>query len=251
MVRIPSLRRPETAPTQDENHDGRIDERDARLAEARATGRAPETRAPETRATGTRATDARATDAGAVDRPRPVDRTDDTAAMDRTQTIDRPVTDRPVTGEPATGRSKVAPADRTEPVDRTEPLHTEEAARGPIPVAPGPRPRASLLATLSLIVGVAAALFVLSGTLAMYGVGLGVLALLLAVGGISATGRRHIAGKSDALIGLALGLGAVIVGILAVTGDLAWPNTDVDTVQRFREWLDAQFVGRVSFVDRI
>jgi hypothetical protein len=113
-----------------------------------------------------------------------------------------------------------------------------------VTVVAGPRPRASLLATLSLIFGVAGALFVLTGTLAGYGIALGALALLLSFAGLSATSRRHVAGKSDALLGLLLGLGAVAVGILAVTGQFGWPNTDADTVQRFRDWLDAQTVDR-------
>lgn len=113
-----------------------------------------------------------------------------------------------------------------------------------VPVAAGPRPRASLLATLGLIAGVAAALFVLSGALAGYGIALGVLAVLLSFAGMSATSRRHVAGKSDALFGLILGLGAIAVGVLALTGQFGWPNTDADTVQRVRDWLDAQTVDR-------
>ncbi|WP_326562769.1 hypothetical protein [Micromonospora sp. NBC_01796] len=108
----------------------------------------------------------------------------------------------------------------------------------------GPRPRASLLATLSLVLGVASVLFVLTGTLAGYGIAVGALGALLGVGGISATSRRHVAGKSDALLGLGLGLTAVVIGILAMTGQFTWPTTDGDWVLRFREWLDAQFVDR-------
>jgi hypothetical protein len=108
----------------------------------------------------------------------------------------------------------------------------------------GPRPRASLLATLSLIFGVAGALFVATGALAGYGIALGVVALILAIAGVSATGRRHVAGKTDALIGLVLGLAAVVVGILVLTGSLSWLGTGTDTVARVREWLDAQFVNR-------
>jgi len=109
----------------------------------------------------------------------------------------------------------------------------------------GPRPRASLLATLSLVAGVAAAMLVLSGVLAGYGLALGVLAMVLAIGGMSATGRRHVAGKTDALIGLALGLAAVVFGILVVTGSMAWLGMDADAAIRAREWLDAQFVDRL------
>jgi hypothetical protein len=41
-----------------------------------------------------------------------------------------------------------------------------------------------------------------------------------------------------------LGLGAVVLGVLAMTGQFDWPTTDGDWVQRLREWLDSQFVAR-------
>jgi hypothetical protein len=142
----------------------------------------------------------------------------------------------PRTPEP----SRRVGADHSPDVDRGH-----DTDRKPEPVVPaGPHPRASMLATLSLIFGVAAGLFVLTGALAGYGIGLGGVALLLAIGGISATGRRHVAGKTDALIGLVLGLGAVVLGILALTGSLSWLTTDTDTVARVREWLDSQFIDR-------
>ncbi|MFI5832602.1 thrombospondin [Micromonospora sp. NPDC051300] len=106
------------------------------------------------------------------------------------------------------------------------------------------KPRASLLATLGLIVSVVGALFVLSGTLAGYGIGLGAAGAVLAVLGLMATRRRHVAGKSDALIGIAVGLAAVVLGVVAMTGQFDWPTTDGEWVSRFREWLDSQFVDR-------
>jgi hypothetical protein len=113
------------------------------------------------------------------------------------------------------------------------------------PVVAGPRPRASLLATLGLILGVASVLLVLSGPLLGYGIAVGGLALILSLSGIHATGRRHVAGKSDALIGMVLSLGAIVLGVLALTGSLSWLGTDVSTVNNLREWLDAQFVDRI------
>ena len=111
-------------------------------------------------------------------------------------------------------------------------------------VAAGPKPRASLLATSGLITSVIAALLVLSGPLLGYGIGLAVLALVLSLGGVSATGKRHIAGKTDALIGMILALAAIVVGVLALTGSLSWLGTDMQPVTNAREWLDAQFVDR-------
>ncbi|MFB9235381.1 thrombospondin [Plantactinospora siamensis] len=129
--------------------------------------------------------------------------------------------------------------------ERTDPdLAGTAEPRRDVVVDRGPRPRASLLATLSLIFGVSAALFVLTGTLAGYGMVLGGVAALLGVAGLSATRRRHVAGTTEAMIGLVLGLGALVLGILAMTGQFGWPSTSGDWVPRFREWLDTQFADR-------
>jgi hypothetical protein len=112
------------------------------------------------------------------------------------------------------------------------------------PVVAGPKPRASLLATTGLICAVAAALLVLSGPLLGYGIGVAVLALILSLSGVHATGRRHVAGKTDALIGMVLSLAAIVVGVLALTGSLSWLGTDMQPVNSLRAWLDTQFVNR-------
>ncbi|MGW4466749.1 thrombospondin [Micromonospora sp. NPDC004704] len=255
MVRIPSLSRraekapePVTVPTRDENADGRIDERDtAPLGTDRPTDRAVahsdavlpaserartgEVTPPSERAT-YRSSSAGTATAPVLDRPRG----DDT-------TVDgRPVRDDLDRTDIRTDRTDGRTGDKIDDGTTTD---TERTDREPPVVVPaGPRPRASLLATLSLVLGVASVLFVLTGTLAGYGIAVGALGALLGVGGISATSRRHVAGKSDALLGLGLGLTAVVIGILAMTGQFTWPTTDGDWVLRFREWLDAQFVDR-------
>jgi hypothetical protein len=139
----------------------------------------------------------------------------------KTVVPERPVTERPVT-------------------ERTAPDHTVED----VPVRDDRKPRASVLATLGLILSVVSALLVLSGPLLGYGIGLAVLALILSLGGISATGSRHIAGKTDALIGMILSLGAIVVGVLALTGSLSWLGTDMHPVTSVRHWLDTQFIDR-------
>ncbi|MFY1633837.1 thrombospondin [Solwaraspora sp. WMMB335] len=169
-------------------------------------------------------------------------------AADRaeTQRLDTARTggDRPAPAGAAGGATAVAdPATRPTPGPRPEPPTREETPSRPAPPpAPaGPRPRASVLATLGLIIGITGALFVLSGPLAPYGIALGVLALALGIGGVSATSRRHVAGRTEALIGIVLALGTMIVGSLAMTGALSWLTTETDMVTQVREWLDSQF----------
>ncbi|MEO3778126.1 thrombospondin [Micromonospora sp. B11E3] len=170
------------------------------------------------------------------------------AAVARSATVVRP------TGEEA----RRAGIDATDAEERTVDLDRDRTARRPVdpvdgeprpapepPVAIGPKPRASLLATLGLVVGVAGALFVLTGTLAGYGIAVGALGAVLSVLGLVATRRRHVAGKTDALLGMAFGVAAVVLGVLAMTGQFDWPTTDGDWVQRLREWLDSQFAGLV------
>ncbi|WP_431909792.1 thrombospondin [Micromonospora carbonacea] len=160
------------------------------------------------------------------------------AAMDRTAA---PATDR--TAERPLPAERDRAAERPLPADRVE--AGDEARREPVPVPAGPKPRASLLASLGLVVGVAGLAAVLTGTLAGYGIAVGALGAVLSVFGLLATRRRHIAGKTDALLGMAFGVAAVVLGVLAMTGQFVWPTTDGDWVQRLREWLDSQFVDRL------
>ncbi|GAB2629025.1 hypothetical protein Aab01nite_21060 [Paractinoplanes abujensis] len=149
--------------------------------------------------------------------------------------------DLPPAPPPASRRTEPPAPPRpagTAPVERPADRDAADA------VTTGPKPRASLLATLGLILGVASVLLVLSGPLLGYGIGVAVLALILSLSGIHATGKRHVAGKMDALLGLVLSLGAIVLGVLALTGSLSWLGTDVQPVNTLREWLDAQTVNR-------
>ncbi|MEU8297795.1 DUF308 domain-containing protein [Micromonospora sp. NPDC048909] len=261
MVRIPSLsRRSEPAPTRDENPDRRVEGGDAPVAAGADDSTRVDAARPETTGsaqpsvadrdgeqttyrssatpTGEPVGDAerRAAERAAVARAATARPTDTGARPDPTDTRER-TTNRPSLVDP--DRTVRPDADRDRPVSpAAEPAEPEP------PVVRGPKPRASLLATLGLVIGVAGALFVLTGTLAGYGIGLGAVGAVLSVLGLSATRRRHIAGKTDALFGIVFGLGAVVIGVLAMTGQFDWPTTDGDWVQRFREWLDSQFVDR-------
>jgi hypothetical protein len=71
------------------------------------------------------------------------------------------------------------------------------------------------------------------------GVAVGVLAALAGLVGVAATSRRHVAGKTDACLGIALGVGAIVIGVLVLTGNLSWLNGHVDQVMRVHGWLSA------------
>ena len=57
------------------------------------------------------------------------------------------------------------------------------------------------------------------------------------------TGRWY-GGLPSNLIGMVLSLGAIVVGVLALTGSLSWLGTDMHPVTSLRHWLDAQTVNR-------
>ncbi|MFF0822117.1 DUF4383 domain-containing protein [Micromonospora haikouensis] len=275
-MKIPSLlsRRNEPATTYDSNGDGRVDERDGVVAsgtDGRPDGQPVVTdrggeqttyRSSATATDGERASDVerRAAERGALARAataraatartpdgelrRPttaaptVDSPDPERTADRERGVTRTLPAAP-TAAPATDRTTERPL----PADRVD--ADAETRREPVPVVAGPKPRASLLATLGLVVGVAGLAAVLTGTLAGYGIAVGALGAVLSVFGLLATRRRHIAGKTDALLGMAFGVAAVVLGVLAMTGQFVWPTTDGDWVQRLREWLDSQFVDRL------
>ncbi|SCE81826.1 hypothetical protein GA0074695_1355 [Micromonospora viridifaciens] len=213
-------RRNGPARSQDANDDGVVDGRDRAAVADRVDGR-PVTTDEEPATYSSRATGR--PHAAEAARARPG--VDPDLALERTVDPD-PAAEHTV--DPDRDGRPDRPLDRSDVDDRT---------------ALGPKPRASLLATLGLIVSVASALFVLTGTLAGYGIGLGAIGAVLAVLGLVATRRRHVAGTTDALIGVVVGLAAVVLGIVAMTGQFDWPTTDGDWVGRFREWLDSQFAG--------
>ncbi|WP_245675299.1 DMT family transporter [Micromonospora halophytica] len=235
-MNIPSLSRRRSQPTQDTDGDGRIDERDGQPVVTGRDADAATYRSSTSATDSERDADAarRAADRGAPDRPAPARPTDAPPPRGPSGRV-APIDDE-------TRRTPLADptAERTVDLDRAGVPDREETR-----VVAGPKPRASLLATLGLIVSVAGALFVLTGTLAGYGIALGAVGAVLAVLGLLATRRRHVAGKTDALIGMLVGLAAVVLGVVALTGQFDWPTTDGDWVARLREWLDSQFVDRL------
>lgn len=101
------------------------------------------------------------------------------------------------------------------------------------------RARTSGLASISLVLGVVAALAVATGVLTGLGVAIGALALLAALGGLSATGRHYafLSGRTEAIVGLLLAVAAIAVGVLGATGTVPGMDTDTNQVERLRELL--------------
>jgi hypothetical protein len=105
------------------------------------------------------------------------------------------------------------------------------------------RPRwahVSAMATLSLILGVLALAATLTGLLAPEGVALGVVGGAVAAGGLVGASRRGVTGHSLALLGLVASLGAILLGVLAITGQVSWLDSKTDEVARVHDWLVAR-----------
>jgi hypothetical protein len=115
-----------------------------------------------------------------------------------------------------------------------EPAHTPSAANE---VSTHRQIRSSVLATVSLLFAIPGALAVATGILGAAGAALGLVGALFAIGGLTATRQRHIAGRGNAVIGLLLGLGALAAGALSVTGNLPWLDPHVNQLTNLIAWL--------------
>jgi hypothetical protein len=141
----------------------------------------------------------------------------------RTTVVERPVVaERPVAERPVVDRDRDGVDDRVQK-------------------APKVRARASLAATLALIVGLTSVYAALTGRLAPIAVVLGVIGLLLSFAGLSASGRPRVTGSGLAVFALLLSVGGAVLGVLAMTHSVSWLDSDVDQVSRLRDWFDAQF----------
>ena len=101
------------------------------------------------------------------------------------------------------------------------------------------RARTSAMAGVGLVLAVVAALVVATGALALIGVGIGVIALLFAIGGLSATSSRRtfVAGRGEAVFGILLATVAVVVGVLAIADVLPGFGTDTNQVEQLQDML--------------
>jgi hypothetical protein len=134
------------------------------------------------------------------------------------------------------GRTTTVTADRPS-ATRTSSVTSTTPSSGVLSHAAAPRARASVVATMSVMFGLTAVLAVFTGVLAGAGVAIGMLAAFAGVGGIATTSRRHVAGRGNALLGILLGLTAVVIGTLAITNSLSWLQVTTNEVARVHDWL--------------
>jgi hypothetical protein len=124
--------------------------------------------------------------------------------------------------QPATTETVAQPATATAETDRARWAHV------------------SPMATLSLIVGVVAVVAALTGLMAAEAIVLGVIGGAIAAGGLVSASRRGVTGHSLALLGLIASLGAILLGVLAIGGELSWLDSKTDEVGRLHSWLLTQ-----------
>lgn len=128
--------------------------------------------------------------------------------------------------------------------ERTEPV----AARPePAAVAAPVRAHTSLLAILSLIVGLTAGYAALSGRLAPVGVAVGVLGVLLGIAALAAVSRPGVTGHTVALLGLLFSIAGVVLGVMAIKHAVPWLDGGADQAAKARDWLDARLTWLKRF----
>jgi len=162
----------------------------------------------------------------------------------------RPVVEERTVTEPATAdRTVTEPvADRTV-VDRTVERRPEPVTEPDTEAVVEERPRwahSSVSAVVGLVVGVVALGATLTGLLAPVGVALGVLGGLISLTGLVRASRRGVTGHGAAFVGVACSAAAVVLGVLAIQGDLSWLNSDTDEVAKLHTWLN----NHVSWIER-
>ena len=99
----------------------------------------------------------------------------------------------------------------------------------------------SAWATIGLITGLVAVAASLTGLLAAEGIAVGVVGVLISLVGWRSVRRPHVTGHSLVLIGLLTAMAAIVIGVLAITGDFAWPSSDTNEIERLHAWLDARW----------
>jgi hypothetical protein len=78
----------------------------------------------------------------------------------------------------------------------------------------------------------------LTGLLALEGIAVGVLGIMICLIGWGSVRRPHVTGHSLVLIGLLAATAAIVIGVLAVTGDVGWPTSSTNEIDRLHTWLN-------------
>jgi len=169
---------------------------------------------------------------------------------------DRTETQEPVVDETVAERHRTYGADRSAMVDRdrdgvddrdetpTERLGPTEPVTPVTDTTPDTRPvvraRASMAATLGLMIGLVGVAAALTGLLAPFGVVLGVLGVLVSFAGVSAGRRPNVAGRGLGTLGLLVSFVAIVFSVLALTHSASWLDSNVDQVAKLRDWVNVQ-----------
>jgi hypothetical protein len=96
----------------------------------------------------------------------------------------------------------------------------------------------SAWATIGMITGLLAVATSLTGLLAPEGIAVGVLSIMICLIGWGSVRRPHVTGHSLVLIGLLTATAAIVIGVLAVTGDFGWPASSTNEIDRLHTWLN-------------
>ena len=108
------------------------------------------------------------------------------------------------------------------------------------PRAPQMPSRVSVWAAGGALIAVVAICATVTGLLAPVGAAIGVVATVASLIGLRTT-NRYLAGHGLAIVGVLLGLAAIVISAFAVTRHYAWPNSTVDEVARWHSWLVARW----------
>jgi hypothetical protein len=132
-----------------------------------------------------------------------------------------------------------SPTARLAPVAPVSPAETvEPEARGT--AHPVMHARASLAATLGVMVGLVGVVAALTGLLAPFGVVLGALGVLFSFAGMSAGRKPNVAGRGLGALGLLVSFVAIVFSVLALTHTTSWLDSNIDQVAKLRDWINVQ-----------
>jgi hypothetical protein len=150
--------------------------------------------------------------------------------LDDTQTLRRPA---------HPNRSEMVDRDRDGVDDRVETKPEAPVAPTPVPQKVVPA-RASMTATLGVVLGVAGVAMALTGLLAPFGIVVGAVGVLLSLAGMSAGRRPNVAGRGLGALGLLVSAAAIVLAVLAMVHTTSWLDSDVDQVAKLRDWINVQ-----------